>query len=273
MQVTAIAACPTIPPGPGRIVLSVFRHSRGSTGALYLSGHPDPIRVTALHPVWSPSHNAWIPAGKLTPRHDVSMWKSTCRVERYELDAREEPVYNVEVDGDHCYRAGQQGLLVHNDSDETPVSRPAANATSSDVENPCDPRPITCGSEAGAEELQDRAQRLFEERGAHCDTVAVIRGENRKTGDKKIFVALNGGQIKQPAIWKLNAGEEWVSGMGPKVHAEENILNNPKWKDWDFIEGGTSRNVCKPDERCGKAITEAGMELGGKTCVSVWKLG
>ncbi len=117
VQVTAIAACPTIPPGPGRIVLSVFRHSRGSTGALYLVGHTEPIRVTPLHPIWSPSHEAWIPAGKLTPAHDVSLWKSTCRVERYELDAREEPVYNVEVDGDHCYRVGQRGLLVHNESD------------------------------------------------------------------------------------------------------------------------------------------------------------
>lgn len=27
-----------------------------------------------------------------------------------------EPVYNIEVDGDHCYRVGRQGLLVHNQS-------------------------------------------------------------------------------------------------------------------------------------------------------------
>src|SRR5262249_33236093 len=27
-----------------------------------------------------------------------------------------EPVYNIEVEGDHCYRVGQQGLLVHNAS-------------------------------------------------------------------------------------------------------------------------------------------------------------
>ncbi len=57
VEVTAIAACPIIPPGPGRIVLSVFRHSRGSTGTLHLSGHPEPIRVTPLHPIWSPSHD------------------------------------------------------------------------------------------------------------------------------------------------------------------------------------------------------------------------
>jgi hypothetical protein len=29
---------------------------------------------------------------------------------------KEEPVYNIEVDGDHCYRVGEFGLLVHNSS-------------------------------------------------------------------------------------------------------------------------------------------------------------
>ena len=32
------------------------------------------------------------------------------------LRAEPEPVYNIEVDGDHCYRVGRQGLLVHNAS-------------------------------------------------------------------------------------------------------------------------------------------------------------
>ena len=124
VEVTAIGLCPSITFGPGRIVLSVFRHSRGSTGALYLAGHTEPIRVTPLHPIWSPSHNAWIPASQLTALHDVSLWKSTCRVERYEMDTREEPVYNVEVDGDHCYRVSEHGLLAHNQSAPTPA--PAA---------------------------------------------------------------------------------------------------------------------------------------------------
>ena len=32
------------------------------------------------------------------------------------LQEKQEPVYNIEVEGDHCYRVGQQGLLVHNAS-------------------------------------------------------------------------------------------------------------------------------------------------------------
>jgi len=68
-----------------------------------------------------------------------------------------------------------------------------------------------------------------------------------------------------PVRWqgKLQTGEEWVPGVDPSFHAEENILRNPNLKDWDFIEGGTSRPVCARDEKCGQAIQNSGMQLGG----------
>jgi hypothetical protein len=65
-----------------------------------------------------------------------------------------------------------------------------------------------------------------------------------------------------PGNWTLNQGEQWVAGTSRTAHAEENILNNAALRDWDFIEGGVSRNVCST-ERCGAAVTAAGMELGG----------
>ncbi len=40
------------------------------------------------------------------------------------LRAEPEPVYNIEVDGEHCYRVGQQGLLVHNASAPCPCTLP-----------------------------------------------------------------------------------------------------------------------------------------------------
>ena len=33
-------------------------------------------------------------------------------VESLTLRDKEGPIYNIEVDGDNCYRVGQQGLLV-----------------------------------------------------------------------------------------------------------------------------------------------------------------
>jgi len=39
--------------------------------------------------------------------------EGTAVVESLDLSGRVEPVYNIEVEGDHCYRVGQQGVLVH----------------------------------------------------------------------------------------------------------------------------------------------------------------
>ena len=44
-------------------------------------------------------------------------------------------MYNIEVEGDHCYRVGQQGLLVHNTS---PAATPATPATPAWTCHPCD---------------------------------------------------------------------------------------------------------------------------------------
>jgi hypothetical protein len=38
-----------------------------------------------------------------------------------------EPVFNIEVDGDHVYRVGEQGLLVHNMSQGNPAGQPPSS--------------------------------------------------------------------------------------------------------------------------------------------------
>lgn len=43
----------------------------------------------------------------------------------------EEAVYNIEVEGDHCYRVGEQGVLVHN------ASQPVCVRDSNRASNPC----------------------------------------------------------------------------------------------------------------------------------------
>src|SRR5262249_14782626 len=46
---------------------------------------------------------------------------------------KEEPVYNIEVDGDHCYRVGECGLLVHNASVQLqPFLTPSDSARTTD---------------------------------------------------------------------------------------------------------------------------------------------
>jgi hypothetical protein len=114
-RVVAVELCPPLDDGPRQLVTAVFRHWRGRVVELTVEGEVEPLGITPGHPVWSADRQDWIPAGELeigerllakdgnTPRVLCRAWCS-----------EPEPVYNVEVEGDHCYRVGEQGLLVHN---------------------------------------------------------------------------------------------------------------------------------------------------------------
>jgi YwqJ-like deaminase len=64
---------------------------------------------------------------------------STPKVLSFTKRPEPEPVFNIEVDGDHVYRVGEQGLLVHNASADatTPPGKP-------------EDQPCGCGKGAGA---------------------------------------------------------------------------------------------------------------------------
>jgi hypothetical protein len=68
-----------------------------------------------LHPVWSVDARAWISASELVAGARLTGLSGEA-ILRTMLPRDIEPVYNIEVDADHCYRVGQQGLLVHNAS-------------------------------------------------------------------------------------------------------------------------------------------------------------
>jgi RHS repeat-associated protein len=121
------------------------------------------------------------------------------------------------------------------------------------------------GTEKGANELRMRAEELHRiPKKPKLETVTAIRGVNRKTGEVRTFIAKEGTQKTPPARWgQLKEGEEWVPGIKQGHHAEENILRNPKLKDWDFLEGGTSRNICGNMDHCGAAIPDKGLSIGG----------
>ncbi|VTS04844.1 hypothetical protein [Tuwongella immobilis] len=124
---TAIEPCPEIATGRGRLVVSRFRHSQGEVYDLRLVGSDGIFGVTVHHPIWSATRGAWVSAAELEPGERLSGIPQTADrgigegagvvVEVASLLPRgQEPVYNIEVDGDHCYRVGECGVLVHNAS-------------------------------------------------------------------------------------------------------------------------------------------------------------
>jgi hypothetical protein len=114
-RVTAIEPCPELEDGPGRWITGIFEHSRGQVYELTVAGEPKPIGVTGRHPFWSADRQRWVAVAELRPGERLQARDgSTPCVEGLTLCGGPEPVYNIEVEGDHCYRVGQQGLLVHN---------------------------------------------------------------------------------------------------------------------------------------------------------------
>jgi hypothetical protein len=115
--VRAIEPCPPLEAGDGRLVTAAFRHSRGAVYDLTVAGEGGPLGVTGAHPFWSADRAAWVPAQGLRAGGRLRGLGGAPAVQALALRAGPEPVYNVEVEGDHCYRVGELGLLVHNASD------------------------------------------------------------------------------------------------------------------------------------------------------------
>lgn len=115
--VVALESCPEIKQGPGRTVTGVFRHRRGGVYNVWVEGEQKPLGVTGKHPFWSVDRKSWVPTIELRPGERLSPTGGLASVEKVEYSG-EEPVYNLEVDADHCYRVGEQGILVHNQSEQ-----------------------------------------------------------------------------------------------------------------------------------------------------------
>jgi RHS repeat-associated protein len=122
--VNAVETCLPLPRGEGGVVTATFRHSEGELLELAVEGEGQPIKVTASHPFWSPGRRDWVAAGDLEigERLQAENGSTPSLIRRSEREL--EPVYNIEVDGDHCYRVGKQGLLVHNASAVTICCNP-----------------------------------------------------------------------------------------------------------------------------------------------------
>src|SRR4051794_37618623 len=115
--VTSIEPCPEIPQGEGRLVTGTFRHSRGIVYDLWVEGEQEPLGVTGTHPFWSVDRDGWVCAKDLKKDERLQALDGTTpRAKGLTLREEPEEFFNIEVDGDHVYRVGRQGLLLHNGS-------------------------------------------------------------------------------------------------------------------------------------------------------------
>ncbi len=128
-RVVAIDPCPPLGQGAGRLVTGTFRHTSGEVYDLKLASESKPIGVTATHPFWSVDRNAWVSAIDLEIGETLKTLEGTTVVESLVQAGGAETVYNIEVEGDHVYRVGERGVLVHNQSPgQSTCSDPCADA-------------------------------------------------------------------------------------------------------------------------------------------------
>ncbi len=120
-DVIAIEPCPEIQPGPGRLCTGTFQHTAGIVLDLKVASESKPIGVTPTHPFWSVSRGDWVAAGDLEIGETLKTLNGTTVVESITRRPDPETVYNIEVEGDHVYRVGESGILVHNASDKGPM--------------------------------------------------------------------------------------------------------------------------------------------------------
>jgi hypothetical protein len=116
--VTAIDDCPPIAEGEGSVVTARFVtrevHVVASVDVLGADGTVETITGTTIHPVWSVDRQSWVPLAELTDGETLQGLDGLAVVLSVSLSRVSQPVYNIEVHGEHVYQVGELGVLVHN---------------------------------------------------------------------------------------------------------------------------------------------------------------
>jgi hypothetical protein len=116
--VTAIDDCPPIAGGEGSVVTARFVtrevHVVASVDVLGADGTVETITGTTIHPVWSVDRQEWVPLAELADGERLQGLDGLAVVLSVTLSRFSQPVYNIEVHGEHVYQVGELGLVVHN---------------------------------------------------------------------------------------------------------------------------------------------------------------
>ena len=115
-EVVAIRPCPPITSGPGRVVMATITSVAPELVSVRLVGGKEAFRSSRGHLVYSVDVDGWVSAAALVPGDRLLGLDGEVVVEEVRRVAGATRVFNMEVNRDHRYRVGADGILVHNDS-------------------------------------------------------------------------------------------------------------------------------------------------------------
>ena len=137
--VTAIDDCPPIAEGEGSVVTARFVtrevHVVASVDVLGADGTVETITGTTIHPIWSVDRQEWVPLAELADGETLQGLDGLAVVLSVTLSRVTQPVYNIEVHGEHVYQVGELGLVVHNTCPLDRLSLPTRKTYVSLTEN------------------------------------------------------------------------------------------------------------------------------------------
>jgi hypothetical protein len=113
-DVLAIEPCPQINSGEGRVVIGTYRHQPAAILKLHFEGLDSALGVTGNHPIWSEDRQEFVHAEELRPGEHLRTSSGTLAIRSISAPQQAEPVFNLEVLGEHVYHVGENGILVHN---------------------------------------------------------------------------------------------------------------------------------------------------------------
>ncbi|MCY2977824.1 MAG: polymorphic toxin-type HINT domain-containing protein [Planctomycetota bacterium] len=113
-RVLDIAHCPMLANGDGNLVIGRFetRDAKELVKVTFEDGTT--LTGTRIHPVWSLDRTDWIELGKLEIGENLQGTDGPVAVQCMTFIATSQPVYNLEIFGEHVYRVGIRGVLCHN---------------------------------------------------------------------------------------------------------------------------------------------------------------
>lgn len=231
-DVLAIEPCPEIEPGPGRIVTGTFAHTAGEVYDLKVAGEPKPLGVTGAHPVWSLDRDTWVPAAELRIGENVKTLARTTQVESIGKRLEPQPVFNIEVEGDHVYRVGHSGVLVHNNS----------------VDDSCPSEECTDFSDSYMRQSVVEIHRGFTHFLARTLRTTAVATAKDNAGNWVCLFSVSGNNQTEEVERRAKRHGFTVLAAG-NDHAELNILNYATDKKLRIIKLAPCRPACGPESR------------------------
>jgi SEC-C motif len=229
-KIIEVLPCGPVEVGSGDMVTGTFRHSQGQIGILILESEPKPIGVTPGHLFWSEDRLAWVPVGSLRHGETLQTWRGLTQVVSYTMTDQVVPVYNLEVEGSHCYRVGESAVLVHNQSAGEP-----ATGTGNQSSGSGDPWWLACYI-AHAANITPRSG----------STPVVAVATVKEGGCAKTYVSFNlsrGSDTVAGATQTILGQGHWIPPT-PGVHAETNIVNWASRNSAQIVKIAASRCIC-----------------------------